>query len=74
MYNTEFKGKEFNPLPEDVGTITPLQYLKQFWEDKVCEHLAHHTNLYSAQESGKLIGTTKEEIEVFLVFNSQWEL
>ena len=34
--------------------MTPLQYLKLFWDENILEHIAHHTNLYSVQESGKL--------------------
>ena len=65
MYDTAFKGNEFNPLPDSAATMTPLQYFKEFWDDNVSQHLAHHTNLYSVQESGKAIETNQIEIETF---------
>ena len=43
--------------------MTSLQYLKVFWDDEICDHLAYHTNLYSTQQTGKSIETTRQEIE-----------
>ena len=34
--------------------MTPLQYLKLFWDENILEHIAHHTNLYSVQQNRKL--------------------
>ena len=45
--------------------MTPLQYLKLFCDNNILEHIAHHTNLYSVQQSGKSIKTNAKEIEVF---------
>ena len=45
--------------------MTPLQYFKLFWDDNILEHIAHHTKLYSVQQSGKSIKTNAKEIEVF---------
>ena len=45
--------------------MTSLQYLKIFWDDEICDHLAYHTNLYSTQQTGKSIETTRQEIETF---------
>lgn len=53
----------FEP-PEAVKT--PFQYFKMLFTDKMIEHIAHHTNLYSAQELGDPIKTSPEEIEDFL--------
>lgn len=53
----------FEP-PEEVHT--PLRYFKMLFTDDMVEHIAHHTNLYSAQELGDPIKTSPEEIENFL--------
>ena len=45
--------------------MTSLQYLKVFWDDEICDHLAYHTNLYSTQQTGKSTETTHQEIETF---------
>ena len=45
--------------------MTPLQYLKLFWDYNILKHIPHHTNLYSVQESGKPIKTNAKEIVVF---------
>uniref|UniRef100_A0A671LFG7 PiggyBac transposable element-derived protein domain-containing protein n=1 Tax=Sinocyclocheilus anshuiensis TaxID=1608454 RepID=A0A671LFG7_9TELE len=44
----------------------PFQYFKMFFTDEMIQHVAHHTNLYSAQELGDPIKTSPEEIEDFL--------
>ena len=44
--------------------MTPLQHFKLFWDDNILEHIVHHTNLYSVQQSGKSIKTNAKEIEV----------
>ena len=46
--------------------MTSLHYLKMFWDDEICNHLAYHTNLYSTQQTSKSIETTRQEIETFL--------
>ena len=38
-------------------------HLKMFSDDEICDHLAYHTNLYSTQQTGKSIETTRQEIE-----------
>uniref|UniRef100_A0A3P9ISN6 PiggyBac transposable element-derived protein domain-containing protein n=1 Tax=Oryzias latipes TaxID=8090 RepID=A0A3P9ISN6_ORYLA len=53
----------FEP-PEDVHT--PFQYFKMLFTDEMIEHIAYHTNLYSAQKLGDPIKTSTEEIEDFL--------
>uniref|UniRef100_A0A3B5R5N8 PiggyBac transposable element-derived protein domain-containing protein n=1 Tax=Xiphophorus maculatus TaxID=8083 RepID=A0A3B5R5N8_XIPMA len=50
--------------PEAVPS--PFQYLKMLFTDEMIENIAHHTNLYSAQELGDPIKTSPEEIEHFL--------
>lgn len=61
----EFQVPEsrFEP-PEAVKT--PFQYFKMLFTDEMIEHIAHHTNLYSAHELGDPIKTSPEEIEDFL--------
>lgn len=51
-------------LPEALHT--PFQYFKMLFTDEIIERIAHHTNLYSAQELGDPIKTSPEEIEDFL--------
>uniref|UniRef100_A0A3Q2SZ84 PiggyBac transposable element-derived protein domain-containing protein n=1 Tax=Fundulus heteroclitus TaxID=8078 RepID=A0A3Q2SZ84_FUNHE len=45
---------------------TPLQHFKSLFTDEMIQHIAHHTNLYSAQELGDPINCSPEEIEIFL--------
>ncbi|XP_038591089.1 piggyBac transposable element-derived protein 3-like [Micropterus salmoides] len=59
----QFPDSRFE-LPDDVKT--PFQYFKTLFTDKMIQHIAEHTNLYSAQELGDPIKTTPEEIEDFL--------
>ncbi|XP_069025011.1 piggyBac transposable element-derived protein 3-like [Embiotoca jacksoni] len=61
----EFQVPEsrFEP-PEAVKT--PFQYFKMLFTDQMIEHIAHHTNLYSAHELGDPIKTSPEDIEDFL--------
>ncbi|CAK6972417.1 piggyBac transposable element-derived protein 2-like isoform X2 [Scomber scombrus] len=51
--------------PEAVHS--PLQYFKMLFTDEMIEHIAHHTNLYCAQEFGDPIKTSPEEIDRFLM-------
>lgn len=45
---------------------TPFQYFKRLFTDEMIQHIAHQTNLYSAQELGDPIKTNPGEIEDFL--------
>ena len=65
VFDTSFKEKEFNPPTENAAKMTSLQYLKLFCDNNILEHIAHHTNLYSVQQSGKSVKTNAKEIEVF---------
>ena len=65
VFNTSFKGKGFSPPTENAAEMTPLQYLKLFWDDNILEHIAHHTNLYSVQQSVKSIKANAKNTEVF---------
>lgn len=56
-------NSRFEP-PEAVPS--PFQYFKMLFTNEMIEHIAHHTNLYSAQELGDPIKTSPEEIEHFL--------
>ncbi|XP_062851349.1 piggyBac transposable element-derived protein 3-like [Trichomycterus rosablanca] len=74
------KGREKIWKHEDIGTFqvpdsrfeppdavkTPFQYFKTLFTDKMIEHIAQQTNLYSAQELGDPIKTSPQEIEEFL--------
>ena len=60
-----FLGSGFT-LPEDVDELTPLTYFKQFWDDSITENIVEQTNLYSVQEQGSSVCTTKDEVEVLL--------
>lgn len=50
--------------PECVKT--PLQYFNSLFTEEMIQHIAHHTNLYSAQELGDPMNCSPEEIEMFL--------
>lgn len=45
---------------------SPFQYFKMLFTDEMIDHIAYHTNLYSAQELGDTIKTSPKEIEDFL--------
>ncbi|XP_054602416.1 piggyBac transposable element-derived protein 2-like [Nothobranchius furzeri] len=45
---------------------SPFQYFKMLFTDEMIDHIANHTNLYSAQELGDTIKTSPKEIEDFL--------
>uniref|UniRef100_A0A9J7Z3Z2 PiggyBac transposable element-derived protein domain-containing protein n=1 Tax=Cyprinus carpio carpio TaxID=630221 RepID=A0A9J7Z3Z2_CYPCA len=49
-----------------VVVQSPFQYFRMLFTDEMIQHVAHHTNLYSAQELGDPIKTNPEEIEDFL--------
>ena len=34
-----------------------------FWDDSITQNLVEQTNLYSVQQEGKSVSTTKEQIE-----------
>ena len=59
-----FLGNEFSlSLAED---LSPMQYFKKFWSDKITKNLATQTDIYSVQKSGKCINTNAQEIERFI--------
>ena len=58
-----FEAENFSPPPDDVGTWTPLSYLKMFWKHELNVLLAEQTNIYSVQKTGNSLNTTAEEIE-----------
>lgn len=61
----QFQGYESSFICPDA-VKTPFQYFKMLFTDEMIEHIAHHTNLYSAQELGDPIKTSSREIEDFL--------
>ena len=60
-----FKGSTFSNPPENPKEMTSFHYLKMFWNNEICDHLAYHTNLYSTQQTCKSRETTHQEIETF---------
>ena len=50
--DTTFTGNDFRLPPDDVDTMTPLQYFKLFWSDDLMSLVAGQTNLYSVQKTG----------------------
>ena len=60
---SQVPDSRFEP-PDAVKT--PFQYFKTLFTDKIIEHIAQQTNLYSAQELGDPIKTSPQEIEDFL--------
>lgn len=61
----EFQVPDSRFEPPDA-VHTPFQYFKLIFTDEMIEHIAHHTNLYSAQELGDPVKTSPEEIVDFL--------
>uniref|UniRef100_A0A8C1CNC5 PiggyBac transposable element-derived protein domain-containing protein n=1 Tax=Cyprinus carpio carpio TaxID=630221 RepID=A0A8C1CNC5_CYPCA len=59
----DFTEARFEP---PVVVQSPFQYFRMLFTDEMIQHVAHHTNLYSAQELGDPIKTNPEEIEDFL--------
>uniref|UniRef100_A0A3P8S7U4 PiggyBac transposable element-derived protein domain-containing protein n=1 Tax=Amphiprion percula TaxID=161767 RepID=A0A3P8S7U4_AMPPE len=59
-----------SPLSQNKGRriwkYEDIDYFKTLFTDKMIEHIAHHTNLYSAQELEDPIKTSPDEIEDFL--------
>ncbi|KAL0147811.1 hypothetical protein M9458_056888 [Cirrhinus mrigala] len=61
----EFQVTE-SRFEQPVVVQSPFQYFKMLFTDEMIQHVAHQTNLYSAQELGDPIKTSPEEIEDFL--------
>ena len=62
--NTDFLGEHFPEPPEEP--ISPYNYFKGFFGDKLLHHITQQTNLYSVRESGSSIGASKNEIEQYI--------
>lgn len=60
-----FQVPHSNFEPPDV-VKTPFQYFTKLFTEEMIEHIAQHTNLYSAQELGDPIKTCSAEIHDFL--------
>ena len=43
----------------------PLEYFKDFWTDELTNLVVEQTNLYSVQQSGANVNTSKDEMEKF---------
>ena len=50
--DVSFTGSDFT-LPDNANELTPLLYLKMFWDDSITQNLVEQTNLYSVQQEGK---------------------
>ena len=44
----------------------PISYFKALVTDEVVEHMAEQTNLYSVQEDGQSMDTSRVEIDLFI--------
>ena len=60
-----FSGTELT-CPDNVNELNPFMYFKMFWDDGITQNIVEQTNLYSVQQTGSSILTTKDEIETFL--------
>ncbi|CAB3977807.1 Hypothetical predicted protein [Paramuricea clavata] len=60
--DVSFSGAEFT-LPDNVHELSPFSYFKMFWDDTITQNIVEQTNLYSVQQTGSSISTTKDEIE-----------
>ncbi|XP_024858094.1 uncharacterized protein LOC108249818 isoform X2 [Kryptolebias marmoratus] len=59
----EVPNPKFEP-PEAVHP--PFWYFRMFFTDEMIEHVAHHTNLYSAQELADPVQTSPKEMKDFV--------
>ena len=62
--NNEFVGEPFPDPPKKE--MSPLEYFKLFFDDKLISHIAHQSNLYATQKAGKSHSTNSNEIEQYL--------
>ena len=46
--------------------MSHYSYFKMFFVDKLFQHIADQTNIYSVQQNGTSVNTTKDEIEKFI--------
>ena len=63
-FDTTFIGEQFPAPPNE--DISPIGYFKMFFDDSLFQHIADQTNLYSVQQTGDSIKTTKQEIEQYI--------
>lgn len=52
--------------PIDGNLKTPYEFFKTLITDEMLEDVAEQTNMYSVQQGGASIRTTKKEIEIFI--------
>ena len=64
VVDTSFSGAQFT-CSDNVDELSPLMYLKMFWDDDITQNIAEQTNLNSVQQTGSS-STTKNEIERLL--------
>ena len=58
---------EFHFLEEqDAQEKSPLDYFKLLWTDELTNLVVEQTNLYSTQQSGNCVNTSKDEMEQFI--------
>ena len=62
--NNEFVGEPFPDPPKKE--MSPLEYFKLFFDDKLISHIAHQSNLYATQQAGKSQSTNSNEIEQYI--------
>ena len=63
-FDTTFIGAPFPAPPSE--DIAPIDYFKMFFDDSLFQHIADQTNLYSVQQTGDSIKTTKQEMEQYV--------
>ncbi|GFO36069.1 PiggyBac transposable element-derived protein 2 [Plakobranchus ocellatus] len=63
VLDSTFKGQE-EQAPEKLKE--PLEYFRDFVTNEMIESIAQQTNAYSVQKEGKSIGTSKNEIDLFI--------
>lgn len=58
---------EFHFVEEqNVQEKAPLDYFQQLWTDEITNLVVEQTNLYSTQQSGNCVNTSKDEMEQFI--------
>eukprot|EP00795_Rhopilema_esculentum_P003858 gene3858-biopygen1962 len=63
-FDVNFKGQELPPPPKEA--LNPVDYFKQFFSEDLIQHIAEQTNLYSVQQTGASIQTSKSEMEQYI--------
>ncbi|BES89619.1 Hypothetical protein NTJ_02426 [Nesidiocoris tenuis] len=52
--------------PPPLEDMSPLDYFRSFFDNKLLDHIALETNKYALQKNGEELGVTRAEIEMYI--------